>query len=183
MKIFSLHTIEQRHRTHRIAARDAAAAERALKSRLPRGARIIERAVAVDIDADASSAEAAISHLLSTDFLPLDAGIDAKIEDWVLHARSQRHLPATLARINAGLGPVGLRVSADDQLWIGSAASVPAIGLIFEGTEWAGTGLTSALRHMTGAQLSNMTFAGKRARAVGLPLAVVFAVQPQEATQ
>jgi len=181
MRIFSLQTVEQRHRTHHIAAPDAASAERALRARLPRGARISHGAVAFDHAADRASAEGAIARLLATDYLPIDDN-DAMIEDWVLMAR-QSPDAETLAQVNAALGPAGLRVTDEDMLWIGSAASIPAMGLIFEATEWAGQGLTNALRRSVGAKLSNMTFAGRRARAVGLPLAVVFAVQPQEVMQ
>lgn len=175
MRLFTVNTVETRRRAWTVAARDAHAAERAVRARLPRGARITERPVPVeDIDTTASG-EAALAQLLGTPYLPRD-GAPMMIEDWVLLALGNDEGPGRDA-VNTRLAPAGLRV-ADDCLWIGSAACIPAMGLIFEGTEWAGRGLADALRLLPGARTRHMTYAGRRARSIGLPLAQVFAVQP-----
>jgi hypothetical protein len=179
MRLYTLQTVETRRRSWRIPAPDAASAERALRASLPPGVRIIDHATPCDHSANAASAEGALARLLGTDYLHYD-GAAQKIEDWILRARE--HLAAggfALDQTNALLAPAGLRVYPGDMIWIASAASCPAMAMIFAGTQWAGQGLTNALRQMKGADLANLTFAGKRARAVGLPLSAVFAIQPE----
>lgn len=176
MRLFSIPTVETRRRLWRVAAPDAATAERALRAQLPAGSKIVASATPCDPAHDLSSAEQALARLLSTDYLP-HGGTPQKLEDWVLRARAAG-AGDDRAQANAALGPMGLRLDDHDCLWVGSAVSVPALALMFAGTTWAGQGLTAALRRVPGMRLCNMTFAGRRARAVGLPLTFVFAAQP-----
>lgn len=172
MRLFTVPTVETRRRTYTVAAPDAASATAAIRAQLPKGARVLATAIERDHDAETALGEDALAYLLGQDYLP-DENRDMKIEDWVLRAAAT-DTPAERARVNALLAPVGLRVD-DRTLWVGSAQSVPAMGLIFAGTQWAGAALGAALRRIPGAELSNMCFAGKRARAIGLPLAAIFA--------
>lgn len=180
MRIFQITTTETLRRAHRVAASSAAEAEKALRASLRPGQRIVESARLVDHHVTAASGEEAIARLLGTDYVDCN-GKAMKVEDWVLDARR-----GVLARerANAVLAPIGLRISEHDSLWIASADCVPGLGLIFEGTQWAGAGLRTALGALDGAEISRhpLTFAGRRARATALPLSNIFAVQPQEAS-
>lgn len=174
MRLYSVQTEQTRRRAWRVAARDEQNALRAVRASMPPGARIIGTPELCDHGMDDGSGKEALGILLGQEYLADDTGAPMLIEDWVLRAHSLAHVHDGYARVNARLAPVGLRVYGPT-FYVGSAASLPSLALIFEGTQWAGQGLTAALRRIEGARPTNMTFQGQRSRAVGLPMSLIVA--------
>lgn len=175
MRLFSVHTVEQRHRRITVAAKDAFSAERAVRARLSRGARIVERPVPLEEIDTLASGRGALALLLATAYLPRDAA-PMTVGDWVRLAGSAGTADEAEA-LNVRLAPLGLRV-LDDTLWIGTASRIPSLALIYDGTEWSGRGLADALRQLPGARPALKTFAGMRSRCLGIALSVVFEQTP-----
>lgn len=189
LAIYHVQVEERRIRRHRIAAPSAEAAERMVRQTLGRHDRIVTSAeVALTLDDEA--AEQALAMIVNQPFVPL-AGAPMTVRDWLRRAIG----PTERAAANAVLASAGLRVYGGDpigegrytahHLYIGSAATIPTLTLWCAGTRFAGSGLTAALRHLSGATLTNMTYAGRRARSVCIPMQPYFSFVPKmiEATE
>lgn len=163
MHLFTVAIQETRIRQRRIAAPDELTAERLIRRGLKRGDQIMSISRHVHIG-DPDTGQAALDFLLTRDFLPLD-GRDATVADWIGACMRD---PSSMTRDRA-LSVAGLRVTPD-RLSIGSAACIPTLMHWCDGTPWHGFNLTAALRGLPGSTFANMTYAGRRARSVQLPL-------------
>lgn len=165
MRLFTLTVEERRVVRQRIAAPDPAAAMALARRGLGRRDRILG-CDETGIDPDQDAAQDALSWLLDRPFLPLPGHqLAAPVRSWIGWTRGNPD------RGNAILATAGLRLGPDGRLAVGSATTIPTLGWWTQGTIWAGGGLTAALRAMPGAELTNLTFAGRRARAVRVPIA------------
>lgn len=141
-------------------------ARRAAQDVMPRAGRIAA-VNELDTRAPLDSAVAALKHILHANFLPL-FGQAASLLDWLT---DDRPVSKGDLIINARWG---LRVQDDDcgtplALMVGSDDVFPTIANLVHGTPWQGTGLAAALRCLPGASSTNLTFAGRHARATRVP--------------
>lgn len=170
MQIFTATVVETRTRTRRfqLAANTPEDAAETARAVLREGGRVVE--VRPYGARAAVAAKAAIDRLITRDFLPRGAGIEATVEDWIL---------ATLrgeAEAATSLALAGLRIE-EGRIIIGSPTSVPTLARWFQATPWAGGELLSVLMLIDGAARTSRTFAGVSSRAVSLPLSAVIALE------
>ncbi len=135
---------------------------------LPEGARALT-AVPAGL-ADPDQGRKALSALLARDFMDLAGMKDAPVEAWLRAAA----VPDLRATMNETLALAGLRVTADADgilwLWIGSPQSIPLLSA-WVTDRMAPSMFLPAIQAIEGAtRPRGMTFAGIKARAVGLPL-------------
>lgn len=113
----------------------------------------------------------ALDAVLARDFMDLAGLQNAPVEAWLRAAA----VPDLRATMNETLALAGLRVAADADgilwLWIGSPQSIPLL-CAWVGDRMAPSMFLPAVQAIEGAtRPRGMTFAGIKARAVGLPLA------------
>ncbi len=170
MQIFSVTLAERRVRQMRVAAPSREAALEALQATAREGDTVQD--IRLWSPRNRGAGLAALHHLLGRDYLPLPGvGLNPTVQDWVEYTAN-----TDLAAGNETLALIGLRVLEEpDRLLVGSPASVPGLAALMRGTSWTGTDLLPTLMALDGAERSNCTFAGRRARAVALPLRLVLA--------
>lgn len=163
MQIYVAHIETRRTRLVRFAAKSAATAERSANVLLRPG----DKLVSVDPLGlkDPVSARSAIDHLLDRDYLPIDGQMHT-VGEWLRLALTAPE------DFNPRLALAGLRIS-EGSIVIASPVSIPVLSDWFADTPWAGQALLQTLDALPGASRSNFTFAGRRARALLLPAAVV----------
>lgn len=166
-------TIERLERRKvRMAASDIELLRHMLPKTLPEGARVLD--VQPMGLPEASVGREILDHLLSRNFMALNGQPDAAVESWVSHA-----MKVSVDQANATLALAGMRVGFDRDglawLWIASAMSIPALNWWMKGLGRDASDLLPALQSLPGAtRPRGMTFAGLKARAVGLPMSTVF---------
>lgn len=177
MKLYTI-TIEERRRLQiRSVATDAAGARQQVRAQLNRQGRQAKILTSFEADNDpgAASGRDALARLMGREFLALGGNV-ASIGEWVRHgetALSQGRAGTDRARmVNASLALAGMRLVGIDRactLFIANSRAFTFLIDAFHGTRWAEGGWAGALRAIEGATLSNLTFAGQRSRAVGVP--------------
>lgn len=164
---FSVTLERMERRKVRVAATSPEGAMASIRHVLPEGARVLD--VTPVGRGDPAEARAALDHLLLRDFMDLAGLKDAPVEAWLRAAA----LPGKADELNPKLALAGLRVTpgADGpMLWVGSPLSIPLLADWFQ-SFMAPAFVHPALMALDGAtRPRGMTFAGIKARAVGLPL-------------
>lgn len=165
-------TIERMERRKvRVAGTSPDDALALIRQVLPEGARALTAAPLGRAAPD--QGQAALDALLARDFMDLAGMKDAPVEAWLRAAA----LPDLRASLNETLALAGLRVAEDADgilwLWIGSPQSIPLL-CAWVTDRMAPSMFLPAIQAIDGAtRPRGMTFAGIKARAVGLPLAAV----------
>lgn len=165
-------TIERlEKRRVRVAGHSPEDALQLIRNVLPEGARALTALPLDGVSPDLG--RKALDALLNRDFMDLQGLKDAPVEAWLRAAA----LPGMCDQLNASLALAGLRVTPDRDgilwLWIGSPVSIPLLA-VWVADRMAPSMFLPALQAMEGAtRPRGMTFAGLKARAVGLPLASV----------
>lgn len=166
-------TIERLERRKvRVAGRNIDSIRDIMPGLLPQGARVLDvQPLGLP---EASVGREILDRLLSRDFMPLNGQPDAAVESWVSHA-----MKVSVDQANATLALAGMRVGFDRDglawLWIASAMSIPVLAEWMILANRSASDLLPALQSLPGAtRPRGMTFAGLKARAVGLPMSTVF---------